>query len=176
LEQLQKSEELFLDVIRLIETGKFDPTLSPLCDWCGYQNLCPMWKHKFKELRKIDSQDVQQSIAEFIELRSAITITKDRLEKIQEQILQYMDQEGVERVFGEDGLIAKTLRKTYKYDEEKIREILEPLDKWEDVLKVDGIALRNILALLPLETKTALEKAKLVNKESYVLTVKKGKE
>jgi hypothetical protein len=44
------------------------------------------------------------------------------------------------------------------------------------VLKVDGIALRNILALLPLETKTALEKAKLVNKESYVLTVKKGKE
>lgn len=175
LEQLQKSETLFLDIIQLIEAGKFDPTLSPLCDWCGYQNLCPMWKHKFKELRKIDSQEVQQSIAEFIELRSAITITKDRLEKIQEQILQYMDQEGVERVFGEGGLIAKTLRKTYKYDEEKIREILEPLDKWEDVLKVDGIALRNILAILPLETKTALEKAKLVNKESYVLTVKKGK-
>jgi len=176
LEQLQKSETLFLDIIQLIEAEKFDPTLSPLCDWCGYQNLCPMWKHKFKELRKIDSQEVQQSIAEFIELRSAITITKDRLEKIQEQILQYMDQEGVERVFGESGLIAKTLRKAYKYDEEKIREILEPLDKWEDVLKVDGIALRNILAILPLETKTALDEAKMVNKESYVLTVKKGKE
>ena len=176
LEQLQKSEILFLDIIQLIEAEKFDPTLSPLCDWCGYQNLCPMWKHKFKELRKIDSQEVEQSIAEFIELRSAITITKDRLEKIQEQILQYMDQEGVERVFGAGGLIAKTLRKTYKYDEEKIREILEPLDKWEAVLKVDGIALRNILALLPLETKKALDEAKMVNKESYVLTVKKGKE
>jgi len=176
LEQLQKSETLFLDIIQLIEAEKFDPTLSPLCDWCGYQNLCPMWKHKFKELRKIDSQDVEQSIAEFIELRSAITITKDRLEKIQEQILQYMDQEGVERVFGAGGLIAKTLRKTYKYDEEKIREILEPLDKWEDVLKVDGIALRNILAILPLETKKALDEAKMINKESYVLTVKKGKE
>jgi hypothetical protein len=87
-----------------------------------------------------------------------------------------MDQEGVERVFGAGGLIAKTLRKTYKYNEEKIREILEPLDKWEDVLKVDGIALRNILALLPLETKKALDEAKMVNKESYVLTVKKGKE
>ncbi|MBU2028710.1 PD-(D/E)XK nuclease family protein [Patescibacteria group bacterium] len=174
-EQLQKSEDLFLDVIKLIETGKFNPALSPLCDWCGYQNLCPMWKHKFKELRKIDSQAVEQSIAEYIELKSAISITKDRLEKIQAEILQYMDQEGVERVFGENGLIAKTLRKTYKYDEKKIKEILEPLDKWEDVLKVDGIALKNILASLPLTTKEALEKAKTVNKESYTLTIKKGK-
>jgi hypothetical protein len=175
LEQLQKSEILFLDVIRLIETGKFDPTISPLCDWCGYQNLCPMWKHKFKELRKIDSQVINQSIVEYIELKSAISITKDRLEKIQEEILQYMDQEGVERVFGENGIIAKTLRKTYKYDEKKIREILEPLDKWEDVLKVDGIALKNILDSLPLEAREALNKAKLINKEAAGLTIKKGK-
>jgi RecB family exonuclease len=175
LEQLQKSEALFLDVIRLIAAGKFDPAMSPLCDWCGYQNICPMWKHKFKELRKIDSQTVNQSIVEYIELKSAISITKDRLEKIQEEILKYMDQEGVERVFGENGIIAKILRKTYKYDEKKLREILEPLDKWESVLKVDGIALKNILAILPLEAKEALEKAKTVNKETYGLLVKKGK-
>lgn len=174
LEQLQKSEILFLDVIRLIEMGKFDPTISPLCDWCGYQNLCPMWKHKFKELRKIDSQVINQSIVEYIELKSAISITKDRLEKIQEEILQYMDQEGVERVFGENGIIAKTLRKTYKYDAKKIREILEPLDKWEDVLKIDGIALKNILDSLPLEVKKALDKAKIINKESIGLLIKKG--
>ena len=175
LEQLQKSEELFLDIIRLIETAKFNPNLSPLCDWCGYQNFCPMWKHKFKELRKIDTNEVNQAIAEYIELKSAINITKDRLEKIQEEILHYMDQEGVDRVFGENGLIAKTLRKTYKYDEKKIKAILEPLNKWEDVLKVDSIALKNILAVLPLAAKEALEKAKTINKESYSLTVKKGK-
>ena len=86
-----------------------------------------------------------------------------------------MDQEGVDRVFGENGLIAKTLRKTYKYDEKKIKAILEPLNKWEDVLKVDSIALKNILAVLPLAAKEALEKAKTINKESYSLTVKKGK-
>ncbi|PIP26695.1 MAG: hypothetical protein CO140_03170 [Candidatus Moranbacteria bacterium CG_4_9_14_3_um_filter_40_7] len=174
-EQLQKSEDLFLDIIQLIESEKFAPNLSPLCDWCGYQNLCPMWKHKFKESRKIDSQTVNQAINEYIELKSAINITKDRLEKIQEEILRYMDQEGVSRVFGENGLIAQTLRKTYKYDEKRIREILEPLDKWENVLKVDGIALRNILAVLPLEAKEALDKAKIVDKETRGLTIKKGK-
>lgn len=173
LEDLKKSQQLFLDTIKIIETGKFEPVVSPLCDWCGYQNMCPMWKHKFKELRKIDTDEINASISEFIELKSAISITKDRLAKLQANITQYMDQEGVDRVFGENGIIAQTLRKTYKYDEKKLREILEPLDKWEAVLKVDGIALRNILGVLPFEVKEGVEKAKVIDKETKSLTVKK---
>lgn len=173
LESVQKSQQLFLDTIKIIETGKFEPTVSPLCDWCGYQNMCPMWKHKFKELRKIDTEEINSAISEFIELKSAITITKDRLAKLQTNITQYMDQEGVDRVFGENGVIAQTLRKTYKYDEKKLKEILEPLDKWEDVLKVDGIALRNILGVLPFEAKENVEKARVIDKETKSLTVKK---
>ena len=176
LEQLQKSEQLFLDVIKLIKEGKFEPTMTPLCDWCGYQNICPMWKHKFKETRKIDSEDVNQKIGEYIELKSAISITKDRLGELQENILQYMEQEGVDRVFGESGVIAKSLRKTYKYDEKKLKEVLEPLDKWESILKVDGIALRSILGTLPVDVKYEAEKAKILNKETKILAVKKGKE
>lgn len=173
LEQLKNSEQLFLDTIKLIESVKFEPAVSPLCDWCGYQNRCPMWKHKFKELRKIDTQEINTMISEFIDLRSAMTITKDRLGKLQVAIAQYMEQEGVERVFGENGIVAKSLRKTYKYDEKRLREILEPLDKWENVLKVDGIALRNILGVLPLEIQEEIEKAKTLDKESSSLIVKK---
>ncbi len=173
VDQLKKSEQLFLDTIKLIEEEKFEPNITPLCDWCGYQNICPMWKHKFKELRKIDTEEVNSAIGEYVELKSAISITKDRLGEIQEKILQYMDQEGVERVFGEQGIIARSLRKTYKYDEKKIREILEPLDKWESVLKVDGVALKNILGVLPFEAKTEIEKAKVVDKETKTLAVKK---
>ncbi len=173
LEQLKKSEQLFLDTIKVIETGNFEPTMSPLCDWCGYQNLCPMWKHKFKELRHIDTGEINKSIEEYIDLKSAITMTKDRMAKLQEDILSYMDQEGVERVFGPQGVIARSLRKTYKYDEKKLREVLEPLDYWEDVLKVDGIALRNILGVLPFEAKKEIEKAKVLDKETKSLSVKK---
>lgn len=172
-EQLEKCEQTFLDTIKLIESGKFEPVISPLCDWCGFQSRCPMWKHKFKELRKIDTEEVNAKIAEYIELKSAMGITKERLGKIQEDILNYMNQEGVERVFGEQGIIARTLRKTYKYDEKKIKEILEPLDKWKDVTKVDGIALKNILSVLPLEVREEIEKAKTVNKETRSLMVKK---
>ena len=173
LEQLEKSKQLFLDIIKLIEEERFEPTVSPLCDWCGYQNICPMWKHKFKELRKIDTEEVNQQILEYIELKSAVTITKDRLGELEEEILNYMQQEGVDRVFGDQDIIAKTLRRTYKYDEEKIREILQPLNKWESVLKVDGIALKNIMGVLPVSARDEIEKAKRVNKESTVLAVKK---
>jgi RecB family exonuclease len=173
LEDLQKSEQLFLDTIKIIEQGHFDPIISPLCDWCGYQKICPMWKHKFKELRKIDNESIKASIDEFIELKSAMAITKDRLARLQETITEYMGQEGVERVFGQEGVIAQSLRRTYKYDEKRLREILEPLGKWNEILKVDGIALRQILETLPLETKKDLEKAKTIDKETKSLLVKK---
>ncbi len=172
-EQLKTNEQFFLDTIKSIEEGKFEPQISPLCDWCGFQNICPMWKHKFKEMRKLDTDEINAIIGEYIDLKSAMNITKERLGKLQEDIALYMDQEGVERVFGEQGIIARTARKTYKYDEKKIREILEPLDKWEDVLKVDGIALKNILGVLPINIRKEIEKAKTLSKESSGFIVKK---
>lgn len=172
-EQLEKCEQIFLDNIKLIEDKKFEPNTSPLCDWCGFQSRCPMWRHKFKELRKIDTEEINKKIAEYIELKSATAITKERLGKIQEDIVSYMDQEGVERVFGENGIIARTLRKTYKYDDKKIKELLEPLDKWKDVVKIDGTALKNIMGVLPVEIRQEIEKAKVVDKETRSLMVKK---
>jgi RecB family exonuclease len=173
LEQLKKSNQLFLDVIGEIEKGKFEPNVTPLCDWCGFQKNCPMWKHKFKEQRKIDTEEINTAINDYMTLKSAVTSTKNQLAKLQEKIEQYMEQEGVERVFGEDGIIAQSIRKTYKYDEKKLREILEPLDKWNDILKVDGIALKNIMGVLSPVARREIDKAKVLDKETKSLTIKK---
>ena len=173
-EQLKENEAVFLETIKLIEEGKFEPTISPLCDWCGYQNICPMWKHKFKETRKIDTEEINTLIEEYIDLKSAMSITKDRLAKIQEDIITYMGQEGVDRVFGQNGIIARSLRVTYKYDEEKIRSILEPLGRWQEVLKLDKTALKNISDLLPASVKKEVEKAKIEDKKTSSLMVKKS--
>lgn len=173
LEQLKSANKLFLEVIAAIEEGKFEANVTPLCDWCGYQKFCPMWKHKFKDERKIDSEEVNVAISDYINLKSAIASTKIQLAELQEKILKYMQQEGVGRVFSDDGIIAETLRKTYKYDEKKLRDILEPLDKWEAVLKVDGIALRNIMAVLSSAAKKEIEDAKTLDKETKSLSVKK---
>jgi hypothetical protein len=81
----------------------------------------------------------------------------------------------VDRVFDDQGISGKSLRKTYIYDDAKLRAILEPLYKWESVLKVDGIALRNILAVLPSPARQEAEAAKTLDKESVSLSVKKNK-
>ncbi len=172
-EQLENAKKLFLEVVALIEEEKFEPNVTPLCNWCGYQKFCPMWKHKFKEERKIDSEEVNAAISDYINLKSAITSTKYQLAELQEKIAKYMEQEGVDRVFSDEGIIAQTLRKTYKYDAERIRDILEPLDKWEAVLKVDGIALRSIMSVLSPSARKDVEAAKVVDKETKSFSVKK---
>ncbi len=174
-EQLAEIEQKFLDTIKAIEEKKFEPILSPLCDWCGYQKICPFWKHKFAENRRLETADVKTAIGEYLDLKGKLSEEKLRLGKLQSLILAYMEQEGVDRVFDEQGIIGKTLRKTYKYDEEKLRALLEPLDKWEGVLKVDGVALRNILAVLPSPVRAEVEEAKVLDKESVSLSVKKNK-
>ena len=79
----------------------------------------------------------------------------------------------MERVFSDEGIIAQTLRKTYKYDEKQLRELLEPLDKWEDVLKVDGIALKKMMEVLSPGVRQDVERARVLDKESKSLTIKK---
>lgn len=173
LEQLQKANQLFLDVIEQIEKGEFVPNVTPLCDWCGFQKICPMWKHKFKDERKIDTDEINTAIGDYINLKSAIASTKTQFAQLQEKITKYMEQEGVERVFSDEGIIAQTLRKTYKYDEKQLKDLLEPLDKWEAILKVDGIALKNIMSVLPPGVRQDVERARVLDKESKSLTIKK---
>ncbi len=172
-EQLEQANKLFLEVISHIEAGEFSPNVTPLCDWCGYQKICPMWRHKFKEQRKIDTNEINEAIEKYIALKAELTSKKTELAAAQNLITDYMEQEGVDRVFGEGGVIAQSLRKTYKYNEAELRAILEPLDKWESILKVDGIALKNIMPLLSPAARKDVENAKVLDKESKSLTVKK---
>ncbi len=173
LQQLQKIDEEFLEVIKNIEEGKFDPNITPLCDWCGYQKLCPMWRHKFKNERKIDTEEVSQAIEEYISAKEESKSLRYKIAALQEKVSQYMDQEGVERVFSKSVIIARTLRKIYKYNDKKIKEILYPLGQWDEVVKIDGIALKKILPTLSRETKKEIEQAQEINKESRSFSVKK---
>lgn len=173
--QLEALDETFLEVIHAIEAGKFAPTLSPLCDWCSFQPICPLWKHKFKEGPKeaIEKTDAEKAIEEFLSLRTEMTADKKRLAELQEKIMEYMDQEEVERVFGSTGIIGKSVRASYTYDEAKLRELLAPIGEWENVVKVDGIALKTVLAALPDSVRERAETYR-EKKESISLSVKKS--
>jgi len=175
LEQVKKSEELVLDLIGEIQSAsrrtKFDPVISGLCDWCAYQNICPMWTHKFRD--KQEKIEIEKIIDEYISLKDEVKSKSDRIGELQGILSGYMDTEKIDQVFSDAGRILRTLRKTWKYDSTRLRAVLEPLGKWEGVLKVDGIALKRILGVLPGDARREAEKAKVVDKESKSFIVKK---
>lgn len=172
-EDLKNIEKTFLEVIEKINESDFSPTITPLCDWCDFQHLCPMWRHKFKEKRKIDTEEIEKAIADYISAKDEAKSIRVKIAELQETVSQYMDQEGVERVFSENGIIARSLKKTYKYNEAKLREILSPLGKWEEINKVSATALKNILPALTPQTKKMIEEAKELDRESFGFSVKK---
>jgi putative RecB family exonuclease len=172
IKQITESEQLVSELIEEINRSSFDPQISGLCDWCGYQKICPMWKHKFKKQEQ-ENTDSAKIIEEYIALKDELKSKADRIAELQEILSEYMDKENADQVFSDAGRILRTLRKTYKYDKDKLRAILAPLDKWEDVLKVDGIALRKILGILPSGAKKDIERAKEIDKESKSFIIKK---
>ncbi len=174
-EDLARLDERVFEVIEHIQNEEFEPILSPLCDWCGFQKICPLWKHKFVETRKFETDEVKGAVSEYAELKNKQSAEKKRLAELQEILFGYMEQEGVDRVFGDSAIIAKSIRRSYKYDEEILKKLLEPLGEWEKVRKVDGVMLRKILGGIPLSTKKEIEEnAKKLDKESVSLSLKKG--
>jgi len=153
---------------------KFDATPNPLCDWCEYQRLCPFFKHKFKEVKLFfNDQDVKALIGEYTKLKDEVDERDKRLSVIKADLSKFMDQEGMERLFGEDGYITRSAIQRFKYDSETLRTILEPLGRWQDVLKVDDMKLKKVAKELPPDKRAKIAEARQVDKEYKTLALKK---
>lgn len=180
--EADKTKKNILATIRQIlekqKNGDFPPTPSALCDWCGYRNICPMWKHEYakSEISNTKSQnEINEIINEYIELKKqAFQITK-KIKDFQTEIHKFMDNEKVERVFGENEYITRKIKETAHYDIEKTRDILEPLGVWKEILKVDEILLNKIIPKL---AQNIQEKFKNIIRETKItktLTISKIK-
>ncbi len=173
-EDLKGVDDIFLETIDNIEAGHFEPRVNPLCDWCGFQKICPMWKHKFRELRTATTEEKEQAVNDYLATKRAIELDKQKLMKLQATILEYMDAEDVERLFGDVGIIERARTQKYEYDAGKLRDYLEPLGTWESVLAVNQTLVKKTLASLPLEIRKQIEAdAKTPGKETVTLRVKK---
>ena len=90
--------------------------------------------------------------------------------ELKRTIREYMEREGYDRVFGDDGNITRTIQKRFAYDFAKVREILEPLGKWQEGLEADEQKLKLLLKELAPETRMKVEEARMLTKEFTVLT------
>ena len=164
-----------MDIIKEIEKGNFIPTPNALCDWCGYQKECPMFQHKFKKDEVIKDIDIKAVLKEYYELKSEDKKNKQRVAELQKIINEYCDSENIERVFGDGIYVTRTAQQRFSYDIVKVKNILEPLGKWDEVISIDSVKLKNVLSGLSYENKKKIEEAKELKKEFKSLSLKEEK-
>ncbi len=154
-ETLVHTRDFVLKTIREIEEhlqdGNFPPMPSPLCGWCSYQKLCPMWAHEFKdeETKTASDAEVAEAIQEFFEIKKSDDKNKKRLAEIRGIILQYMQQENLARVFGESGYITKNVQERTSFDLERAEPLLKKGEVWEKILEPSEKKLEKLLTSLP---------------------------
>jgi PD-(D/E)XK nuclease superfamily protein len=133
-------------VAERIEAGMFEPKQNPLCDWCDYQALCPLFRHRYEQEQGDPAPRMTEIVDEWIGLKRRGREVYRRIDELAGLINAFADEHGYRRLFGSDGAaIDRRAQHVTAPVEEKVREILEPLGLWEQVLAVDPAKLNALI-------------------------------
>lgn len=133
-------------VAERVAAGKFEPRQNPLCDWCDYQALCPLFRHRYEREEHDAAPRMTEIVDEWIGLKRQTRQTYRRFDELVPLINAFADEHGYRRLFGSDGAgIDRRPQHVTAPIEEKVREILEPLGMWEQVLSVDPAKLNALI-------------------------------
>lgn len=143
-EQLKELHDDVLARIREIEAcTDFPTTVSALCDYCDYQEMCPAFKHKVeleektpKEFKDDDGVKMVDEYAELMEKRKEIN---DRLEEIKGDLVLFSKDKGIEIVYGSDKKIkvSEYEKIVLPEDNQHFAEVLKQKGLFDEVARVN---------------------------------------
>lgn len=156
-EHLTELKKQIISSVHEIETeAKWEPSVSALCSWCEYQNICPQWRHKFKteELPKnkyLKEEGVVLAntyAATYAKKKNLVEELDKELEQLQEAIVAYTKSKSVSVIFGSNHKVS-----VKEYDSvhapakgtkerEQLEKLLHDIKKWDDVTGLDVPALK----------------------------------
>jgi putative RecB family exonuclease len=133
-------------VAERIQAGKFEPRENPLCNWCDYQRICPIFRHRYEQEDGDPAPRVTETVDEWIRLKREGRKVYKRLDELAGLINAFCEEHGYRRLFGSEGAaVDRRPQHVTAPDETKLREILEPIDLWERVLSVDTQKLQALI-------------------------------
>jgi RecB family exonuclease len=133
-------------VAERIAAGKFEPRQNPLCDWCEYHALCPLFRHQVEREQGDPAPRMTEVVDEWISLKRRGREVYRRLDELAPLINAFADEHGYRRLFGTDGAaIDRRAQHVTAPIEEQVRAILEPLGLWEQILSVDPAKLNALI-------------------------------
>lgn len=145
--KIERVKEKVKNKIKKVEEakqkGEFPVKKSGLCDYCEFQEVCPLFKHKFEtedlEPKEFKKEEGVKLVNKFAELREKKKQAEEKMEQVKEKLVQYAKQKDVQYVYGSN---VKVNVKTYKNpyfprsndpDRDKLVNILREEGKLEEV-------------------------------------------
>jgi len=157
-EKLAELEKCMIRKVKEIEAcADFPPKRSALCDWCGFQDICPEWKHP-EAMKKLPENEYLKDegvvlVARYAELEEKKKKLKNEIEdleaeeaKVEEAAFAFAKKNGVRVIDGQGFQLTvsekeETCAPMKKEDEAKwtaLRELLISEGKYQDVSTVNN--------------------------------------
>ncbi len=167
--QLMEVQDAVVAKIKVIEAcDEFPPFKSALCDWCDFQEICPLWKHP-KKVEKLEENKYRKDpgvklVAAYSELEEEKKKLKDKIsgieqeqDKIAEAAIEFAEREGSQVIDGPDKRLVVTVKEelgapTRKDDQdkwEKLRAFLIEKNQYAEVSTVNSSMLQRMLKSWP---------------------------
>ncbi len=157
-EQIEQLKQQVIETVKEIEgCGEFPPQKSVLCDWCDFQNICPLWKHP-KKMEELDVNEYKKDpgvklVTEYKKFEEAKNEFKEEIhkieeeqEKIKEAAVELAEREEISIIDGPEARlkvdIKDELRAPTRAEDqeswEKLRDFLIQEGKYQEVSTVNG--------------------------------------
>ncbi|TMK86401.1 MAG: PD-(D/E)XK nuclease family protein [Actinobacteria bacterium] len=162
-------------VAERIAAGKFEARQNPLCDWCDFQPVCPLFRHKYEREQGDPAPRMTEMVDEWIALKREDWERYRRLEDLRALINAFCEEHGYRRLYGSDGsAVDRRPMHVTAPDEARIRRTLEPLGLWEQVISVDPKKLTSLIEgrSLPPDVEDALLASREEVRTQYSLYLK----
>jgi len=125
-------------VAERIDAGLFEPRENGLCNWCDFQEMCPIFRHRYEREGSDPAPKMTELVDEWIALKKQGRQVYRRIEELANLINAYCEEHDYRRLYGSDGdAIDRRIQHVTSPDMAKVRAILEPRGLWEQVLTVD---------------------------------------
>jgi putative RecB family exonuclease len=159
-EELQQLRQETMELIKTIESDReFSPRESPLCNWCDYQRMCPIWRHRIVTESLPPNEYLNEEgvnlVNRYVELKEKKGILVGEIDteiaRVEEALLAYAEMKELEAIFGSDHVakIKTEVKEKYPLKGEPSRraldEFIKNAGKWMEVSDLNPWMLARIL-------------------------------
>jgi putative RecB family exonuclease len=179
--QIEQTRRLVVDVAENIAREKFPATENEFCP-CDFPEHCPFYRHQYLASEPQPSGQsplpgiaAADAVERYASLQTLIKEMQIQLEETKQMIVEFCQNQGLNRVFGGEHEATYKLVERAGFSEDEVRAMLEPVGLWEKVVGLDQSRLKQLLAdeAIPGDIRKKIESLKRITSSYPQLWLKK---